>query len=223
MARKIGAITVGQSPRTDVVGELGELLQGIELVQRGALDGLTADEIKGLAPVEGDYVLVTKLRDGSSVRIAEKFILERIQKHIADLENEGVEGILMLCTGEFPAFKTKLSLLYPQKLLQHFVAGVAGAAKVGVFTPDISQVPQASKRWKANGCSEVFVEPASPYGDPAAVYEAALKLRERGAELLVMDCIGYTWEMKRRVMQDTGLPVVLPRTAAARVVAEMYG
>ena len=37
MARKIGAITVGQSPRTDVTGELGELLSGIELVQRGGI------------------------------------------------------------------------------------------------------------------------------------------------------------------------------------------
>ena len=222
MARKIGAITVGQSPRTDVVGELGELLQGIELQQRGALDGLSPEEIKNLAPVEGDYVLVTKLRDGSSVHIAEKYILERIQKHITDLEKEGVDGILMLCTGEFPKFDTSLQLLYPQKLLQHFVAGVAGAAKVGIFTPDVSQIPQASRRWIANGCSQVFVEAASPYGDPEVVYKAALKLREQGAELLVMDCIGFTWAMKRRVMKDTGLPVVLPRTVAARALSEMF-
>lgn len=223
MARKIGAITVGQSPRTDVTGELGELLSGIELVQRGALDGLSPKEIGDLAPAEDDYVLVTKLLDGSSVRIAEKYILPRIQQHITDLENEGAEAVLMLCTGEFPAFSSQLMLIYPQKLLQHFVAGVAGAVKVGVFTPDASQIPQASRRWLANGCNRVFVEPASPYGDPAVVYEAALKLRDRGAELLVMDCIGFTWEMKRRVLKETGLPVVLPRTVAARTLAELFG
>ena len=156
MARRIGAITVGQSPRTDVVGELGELLQGIELQQRGALDGLTADEIQKLAPVAGDYVLVTKLQDGTSVRIAEKYILERIKKHIEDLENEGVEGILMLCTGEFPTFHSRRPLLYPQRLLQHFVASVADQAVVGIFTPDVSQVPQATRRWIANGCKQVF-------------------------------------------------------------------
>ena len=55
------------------------------------------------------------------------------------------------------------------------------------------------------------------------VYEAALKLRDRGAELLVMDCIGFTWEMKRRVLKETGLPVVLPRTVAARTLAELFG
>ena len=223
MARRIGAITVGQSPRIDVVGELGELLQGIELQQRGALDGLTADEIQKLAPVAGDYVLVTKLQDGTSVRIAEKYILERIKKHIEDLENEGVEGTLMLCTGEFPTFHSRRPLLYPQRLLQHFVASVADQAVVGIFTPDVSQVPQATRRWIANGCKQVFVEPASPYGDPEKVFEAALKLRDQGAEILVMDCIGYTWGMKRKVMADTGLPVVLPRTVAARAVAELFG
>ena len=72
MGRKIGAITVGQSPRTDVTQEIEGLLGSIELIQRGALDGVTADDITRMAPQPGEYVLVTRLTDGTSVRIAKK-------------------------------------------------------------------------------------------------------------------------------------------------------
>lgn len=41
---KVGAITIGQSPRADVVQELLPLMgEQVELIQAGALDGLTRE------------------------------------------------------------------------------------------------------------------------------------------------------------------------------------
>ena len=137
VASKIGAITVGQSPRTDVTNEIEELLGQVELIQRGALDGLTSDDIASMAPQPGDYVLVTRLTDGTSVRIAKKYILERMQFHIDDLIGSGAEGILLLCTGDFPGFTCPKPILYPQKLLQHFVAAACADQVVGVLIPDV--------------------------------------------------------------------------------------
>ncbi len=222
MAAKIGTITVGQSPRTDIVPDILDLLGNITLEERGALDGLTAAELQSLAPAPGDYVLVTRLRDGSSVRIAEKHILTRMQQHIDDLVARGVDGILLFCTGEFPPFNCPKPLLYPQRLLQHFVAGVVGDRAVGILTPDVSQVEQAGGRWRKYGVKTVLVEPASPYGPADKVAAAAVALKERGAELLVMDCIGYTRAMKQQATALTGLPAVLPRTVAARAVSELF-
>lgn len=223
MAVKIGAITVGQSPRDDVVHEILGLLGAVELEQRGALDGLSAEKIAAMAPEPGDYVLVTRLRDGSSVRIAKKFILQRMQMHIDDLVSKGAEGILLLCTGEFPAFRCSKPILYPQRLLQHFTLGAVADRIIGVLTPDISQVPQATRRWQENGVRGIVIEAASPYGDPATVTQAALKLKERGAQVVVMDCIGYTCKMKEEIVKLTGLPTIVPRTVAARVTAELFG
>lgn len=223
MASRIGAITVGQSPRVDVVPEINALFGGVDVEQRGALDGLEYEEIMQLAPEAGDYVLVTRLQDGRSVRIAEKHILSRIQRHIDELVRQGVDGILMLCTGEFPVFHCDVPILYPQRLLQHFVAGVVSGKTVGVLSPDASQIPQSSRRWRENGVANVAVQAANPYGDPALVPAAAKLLKEQGAELIVLDCIGYTCAMKEAVRMATGLPVALPRTIAARTVAELFG
>ena len=64
---KVGAITIGQSPRTDVVQELFPLMgEQVELIQAGALDGLTREDIQAFAPGPEDYTLISRLRDGSS-------------------------------------------------------------------------------------------------------------------------------------------------------------
>lgn len=223
MGKKIGAVTIGQSPRVDVVPEISGLLGNVELEQGGALDGLSYDEILALAPVGDDYVLVTRLADGRSVKIAEKHILKRLQAQIDRLVAEGAEGVLMLCSGEFPPFSCQKPVLYPQQLLNNFVCTVACGKKLGVITPDADQVPQVTKRWTATGIGAVSAVPGSPYGDEANIWRAAEALKAWGAEFVVMDCIGYTQRMKAEVARITGVPVILPRTVAARAVAELFG
>ena len=60
----------------------------------------------------------------------------------------------------------------------------------------------------------------SPYDGTDAVAEAARNIPE-DTDLIVLDCIGYTVEMKERVQALTGKSVLLPRTLAARVVKEL--
>ena len=56
---KIGAITIGQAPRTDVTADILRIFDdSLELVQAGGLDGLTKEEIAEFAPGKDDYVLV---------------------------------------------------------------------------------------------------------------------------------------------------------------------
>ncbi|WP_233519526.1 AroM family protein [Mitsuokella sp. AF21-1AC] len=224
MLHEIGAITVGQSPRVDVMPDLEPLLSGIRVIQKGALDGMTREEMKKIEPEPGDYVLVSRLQDGSSVRMSEKFILPIIQKYIDAFNRQGVEGILMLCTGEFPHFTSHIPLLYPQKLLKAVTMAVLEKHQtLGILTPDSSQVQQARKRWLGYGASRVCVEAASPYLSEQDVIQAGLRLKEQGASLIVMDCIGYTQNMKDIVHRETGLSVILGRTVAARIAAELFG
>lgn len=224
MVKKIGAITIGQTPRSDVLFDMEPLMNGIKIIQRGALDGLTPEELKSIEPKDDDYILVTRLHDGSSVLLAEKHILPRIQKHIDDLVlNEDVDGIVMLCTGEFPQFKCSVPLLYPQILLQHFILSVLGENTLGVLSPAPGQIPQSKKRWLEAGVTRVVSGAASPYDGFEDVIIEANKIVNQGAKILVLDCIGYTQKMKETIYSLTGVPVILGRTVAARAVAELFG
>ena len=58
---KVGAITIGQSPRTDVTQDILPLLgDQVELLQAGGLDGLTREEIEAFQPGPDDYVLISR-------------------------------------------------------------------------------------------------------------------------------------------------------------------
>ena len=207
---KVGAITIGQAPRTDVTKDILPLLgEEVELIQAGGLDGLTREEIQAFAPGPDDYVLISRLQDGSSVIFAERFILPRLQNCIDKLEEQGVEMILFLCTGDFPAvFHSKVPLIFPCKVLNGLVPALAGRSRIAVVTPTPQQVAQ----------SEI---PASPYGSPEELDRAARQAAEMDVDLVVMDCIGYSAEMKAKFHEISGKPVILSRTLATRVLMEL--
>ena len=107
MKRRIGAITIGQSPRVDIIDDICPLLpESLEIIQKGVLDGMTSQELEAIAPsgtsdADGP-ILVSRLSNGKSVVMGEKKILPIIQNLIYSLEKEDVSLILMLCTGTFP-------------------------------------------------------------------------------------------------------------------------
>ena len=51
MTRTVGMVTIGQAPRVDVVPEMAKLMGSAEIIERGALDGLTPREIEVLAAI----------------------------------------------------------------------------------------------------------------------------------------------------------------------------
>ena len=221
MGKVLGALTIGQSPRTDLIPEVQTILgPGVDVIEAGALDGMTLDEVREIAPGPGDQVLVTRMADGTPVKIAEGRILPRMQRQIEKLVERGADIIALMCTGEFPDFRCKKLIVRPQKVLYHLVAAVSAGLSLGVLVPDEDQVDHAERRWRG-AAARVKAEAASPYGSPDVVRSSSAKLKEWGADLMVMDCIGYTLQMKESVRKETGLSVMLARSVVARVLMEL--
>lgn len=223
MPLKVGIVTIGQSPRVDVIPEIKELVAGdIEIVEKGALDGLTLKEVERFEPKEDDEVLVTRMRDGTEVTIGRSFILSRLQEKISELDKEDVTLIALLCSGEFPRLQSEKPLIMPDKLLSGVLASlVISKGKLGLMVPSEEQVNQLMRGFQDLGF-EVIGVGISPYkNDIGAIGEAASKLREKGADLIVMDCFGYNLGMKRKVREITGKPVVLVRSLLGKVLEEL--
>lgn len=224
---RLGAITVGQSPRVDITPDIEPLLPGVEILQRGALDGFTNDELDRLMAGRRDPVLATRRRDGREVIVAEEDVMAGLRAGIEELNGRDVEAILLLCTGTFPSLESRVPILYPEHLLAHFVAAVCRACTVGVMTPAVAQIPFQRERWAValGEGARVEVVHASPYAGDAlsGVKAAAGELSARGASLIVMDCLGYTREMRALAKEASGVQAVLARTVVARVAAELLG
>ncbi len=219
MTARLGVLTIGQSPRSDVVPTMAEVLAGVEILEAGALDGRVETAIAALAPQTGEYVLVTRLRDGREVVISRERILPYVQEAL-DLLVSAVDAVLFLCTGEFPPLRGGGLLIESSRVLHHVVAGLAESRRLGVLVPLPEQVVAAERRWRLAVERVAAVEAVSPYRD-GDFPGAAGALRRAGAQLIVMDCMGYTLQHKREVVAAAGLPTILAGTAVAVVVREL--
>lgn len=227
MNKKIGVLTIGQSPRTDVVPELQEYWgEQVKIVEAGALDGLSLQEIDKLAPREGDSVLVSRLKDGSWVKLAEEKLIPLLREKIDFLNEQKVNLILLLCTGTFPPFVSESLLIQPHRIIRSTVAGLLPEGKkLGLIVPDQEQVGRLVQDWsEALGSKNSVVAVAgSPYESLEGVGQGAEQLKGYQPELVLLDCMGYNKEMKQIVGDMVGKPVILARGLLGRVVAELLG
>jgi protein AroM len=221
----VGLITVGQSPRGDVVPDMAAILGGdVEIAEAGALDGLSREQIAPLAPEGDDEILVTRLADGSPVFVGKTKVIPLIEARIAALEERGVALNVLLCTGAFPKLVARRPFLEPQALLLGLLRAMTFPGRLGVLTPSARHVPQTTARWRASGF-DAQVAPLSPYeeGDPTAVGRAAAALRAANAGLVVMDCIGFRRKTRDEIAALTGAPTLLANLLVARAAAELLG
>lgn len=224
-ALRLGAVTIGQSPRVDVTSDLAPLLPNVELLERGALDDLTDTELAALARRPAGAILATRLRDGRQIVVGEDDVAPRVQAALDDLVREGAAATLLLCTGDFPPLRCSVPLLLPDRILQGVVRAVFPGGTLGVITPHEAQRASQAERWTRAVEARVRVEVTTPYQpDPQpGLRVAARRLREAGVAMVVMDCLGYGTAMRAAVRAELDTPVLLARTVLGRVAAEMIG
>jgi protein AroM len=213
----LAAVTIGQSPRDDVVPEMQSLVPGAAWIEAGALDGVRDEEIARLAPAAADFPLVTRLADGRAVVVGEASIHPLLEAAVHRVE-QAADLVILLCSGTF-SLACRAPLLLPGRLLATTARAVAGERPIAVFTPEASQVGPQELRWRNAGFNAA-VYFASPY-QPTDFRLLGARARNEGAELVVLDCLGYTRRMKAEVAAASGLPVLLARSLTARVAAEL--
>lgn len=218
----VAAVTIGQSPRSDIFDEITPLLgPGVRVIEYGALDGLSDDDIAALRPAPDDHTLVTRLRDGREVLVGRRWILPRVQACL-DKAQDHADLIVMLCTGTFPPFATQRLVLYPEQLLFELVRAVVPGGRIGVLTPSAYQIADQEHRWR-EVASEVTVRPHSPYtaGADDDLNRTCTAFLDASVDVVVLDCLGYTVALKQVVKKLARRPVLLARTVLARAAAEL--
>ncbi len=216
MQRRVAFVTIGQSPRSDVVPDILAATQTpLAVTERGALDGLDDAAIADLAPRRGEQRLVSRLRDGREVLLGKPAIDSRLHAILDKLDGQGFDLLALLCTGQFSRFRLRTKFIEPQHTVDHFVQGLAyGAERIGVLLPNPAQIDEF------HGIPGVAINAASasPYiADPLpGLLAAAAALAE--TDIIVMHCIGYSEAMQQVVKQASGRPVLVSRGLVAHAI-----
>lgn len=223
MKPSLVTLSCGQSPRTDILPLLLEHLPEEQIVHVGLLDDLTRAQIEQQYALEREEKgQVIRLNDGSLVSLSAKKITTGLQQRILRLEECGYETILLLCPGDCgPLYASTAVLLEPDRLVPPLVKAIVGAHQVGIVVSVVGQIQVQAKKWKNLKHPPCFAV-ASPYhADDEALIEAALSLQEQGAEVVVLDCMGYHPRHRDFLQALLGIPVLLSNVLIARLAAEL--
>lgn len=221
MPPKIGFLTIGQSPRDDVVPDIMTILgPGMEIIEQGALDGLSLKEIEALKPGKNDFPLITRLRDGATAVVGKRKIRSLIQEHISSLERQHVRLIGLLCTDDFPEIQTQTLLLLPYRILFNIVTSIMKEGRLGVLAPLEEQKESLGKKWQKTGL-EIIIDNLNPYQESPESDQVIERMKRHRVNFIVLDCIGYSSKLKEKINLATERPVLLPRSILARLIKEL--
>jgi protein AroM len=221
MRPKIGLLTIGQAPRKDVLSDIRPILgPEIEIIERGALDGLSLEEIEALNPGKNDFPLITRLKDGTTAIVGKRKILFLIQKQISSLERENTRLTALLCTDDFPEIRSQKLLLSPYRILLNTVTSIMKKGRLAVLAPLEEQNESLKKKWQKTGL-EIIIENLNPYQESSESDRIIEGIKENQVSLVVLDCIGYSIKLKEKINRATEKPVLLPRSILAGWIKEL--
>lgn len=223
MMTPFATLTIGQAPRSDIMPLLDEYLPHEMVTHTGLLDGLTLEQIsQRFAPLPGEDILVSRLLDGNQVQLASSRVEVALQEKIEWLESQGCDTILLLCTGVFHNLRARQAmLLEPDRIIPPLINGIVGTHQVGIVVPVAEQIEHQAGKWSKLAKKPCYAT-ASPYlADEKTLIEAALALKEQGAQVVLLDCIGYQRSHCDIIQKYLDVPVMLSNSLVVKLAAEL--
>lgn len=203
--KRIGALTIGQSPRPDLVVPIENLLPDCEIIQAGALDDLTPGDLPD--PSKAAYPLATQMRTGQAVLVDETFIAPKLQQALDRLESSGVVATLLLCAGTFADLQSKLPLFVPFKICYR-VLGALQMTTIGLITPVIEQETLIQARWERKGWQPTVWSADLEKQDQAFYRQLIERIRTKNLDCIVLDYVGNPAKQVEQLQNAVEIPVI---------------
>lgn len=217
----LGIVTIGQAPRDDIVALFAaQAPPGTKVVLRGALDGLSDEEVDALPPLSGADTLYTRLRGGRDVKISKLAVIARSPATLARLRADGCDAIVYACTGEFPPMEGDAGVLFPSRVLSGIAEGLLPRGRLGLLVPFAEQGEKLATKWARSGV-DVTVEALVPSASPEEAAAVARRLAATRPDLVALDCMSYAPGIKAAVKAEVKVPTLLAITATGRVLREL--
>lgn len=214
----LGLVTIGQTPRPDLVEAFAREARHAEVRIAGALDGLTGGEVTGLT-APGDYPLLVRLAGGATAEIPRDRLVPRVESCARTLAAGGARLVVVACAGAFPAIACDVPVVIPGRVVPAVVASMTAGGRVGVVTPNAAQVAFADEKWRLDGF-DVSVTHAAP-GRHDELARAASFFRHEEPALVVLDCMGHSEAERLEFARLSGRPVLAVQALVARLSGAM--
>ncbi len=188
----VAAISIGQTPRPDLVEELSAVLpDGNEVREFGALDGVELAAVPAIR-FDAENPLATRVAGGQQVIVDEAWIAPHLQGAVHRAVAAGADVGLLLCAAGFGALTTEIPLVRPAEAVAATLKA-RGITTALVVVPSPRQITASEAKWRALGIDPLMLGTPLPKGLDDVV-EAA-----EGVPAVILDYVGHAGKLIDRL------------------------
>ncbi|MFK3712910.1 AroM family protein [Leclercia adecarboxylata] len=223
MKATLAILTIGVVPVSEVLPLLTEHISEQQITHHSLLGTLSREEVmEDYAPEPGDALLPTLLSDGEVGHVSLPKIERALQGVIEVLDNRDYEVILLMSTAPVTGLVArKAILLEPMRIIPPLVGSIVDSHQVGVIVPMSELLANQSHKWRGL-VKTPLLSVANPFWDSEAkLIDAGRDLLERGADVLMLDCLGFHQRHRDLLQKALDVPVLLSNVLVARLASEL--
>ncbi|MDC0727193.1 AroM family protein [Phytobacter diazotrophicus] len=223
MSSTMAILTVGVVPVQTILPLLTEHISEQQITHFSLLGKMDPQDVLTDYKVDpGETPLPTRLCDGSIAMVSREKVERDLQSVIEVMDNQGYDVILLMSTADIRGLNARNAILIePQRIIPPLVASIVDGHQVGVIVPIPELMEPQQLKWSVLEKTP-FYTLAHPY--EATEYQlvsAGKELIEQGADVLMLDCLGFHQWHRDLLQKSLDVPVLLSNVLVARLASEL--
>ncbi|MCZ8625773.1 AroM family protein [Escherichia albertii] len=223
MSASLAILTIGIVPLQEVLPLLTEYIDEKNISHHSLLGNLSRERVMAeYAPQAGEETILTLLNDNQLAQVSRRKIERDLQSVVEVLDNQGYDVILLMSTAAIRGMTVRNTIfLEPLRILPPLVSSIVEGHQVGVIVPVEELLEAQAQKWQI-----LLKPPLFSLGDPVydseqKIIEAGKELLANGADVIMLDCLGFNQRHRDLLQKQLDVPVLLSNVLIARLAAEL--
>ncbi|ELE9904529.1 AroM family protein [Salmonella enterica] len=223
MSASLAILTIGVVPMSEVLPLLTEYIDEQHITHHSLLGKMSREDVMADYAVEpGDDPLLTLLNDNQIAHVSRQKVERDLQSVVEVLDNQGYDVIILMSTAAIKSMAARNSiLLEPLRIIPPLVASIVDGHQVGVIVPVAELLAAEEKKWQVLQMPPVYSLANPVHGSEQQLIDAGQALLDQGADVIMLDCLGFHQRHRDILQQALDVPVLLSNVLIARLASEL--
>jgi len=223
MSTSLAILTIGVVPMCEVLPLLTEYIDEQHITHHSLLGQMQREDVMaeyGASP--GDELVLTLLSAHQLAHVSRLKVERSLQSIVEVLDNQGFDVILLLSRASITRLTARNSiLLEPIRIIPPLVASIVEGHQVGVIVPVAELLKAQAQKWQVLQTPPVYAVANPVEGSEQQLIDAGKYLLEQGADVLMLDCLGFHQRHRDLLQKSLDVPVLLSNVLIARLASEL--
>lgn len=223
MSASLAILTIGVVPMSEVLPLLTEYIDEQHITHHSLLGKMSREDVMADYAVEpGDDPILTLLNDNQIAHVSRQKVERDLQSVVEVLDNQGYDVIILMSTAAIKSMAARNSiLLEPLRIIPPLVASIVDGHQVGVIVPVAELLAAQEKKWQVLQMPPVYSLANPVHGSEQQLIDAGQALLDQGADVIMLDCLGFHQRHRDILQQALDVPVLLSNVLIARLASEL--